>query len=39
MHVSNRNNSGRLIIVEQTGDEINQDMPKIQWVATDDALQ
>ncbi len=38
MHVSNRNNSGRLIIVEQTGDEINQDMPKIQWVATDDAL-
>ena len=38
MHVSNRNNSGRLIIVEQTGHEINQDMPKIQWVATDDAL-
>ncbi len=38
MHSSNRNNSGRLIIVEQTGDEINQDMPKIQWVATEDAL-
>jgi glutamyl-tRNA synthetase len=37
MHASNRNNTGTLIIVEQTGDEIKQDMPKIQWVATEDA--
>ncbi len=38
MHARDRNNSGRLIIAEQTGDEIHQDMPKIQWVAKADAL-
>ena len=38
MHASDRNNTGRLIIAEQTGDEIHQDMPKIQWVAKADAL-
>jgi glutamyl-tRNA synthetase len=38
MNTSNTSNSGRLIIAEQTGDEIHQDMPKIQWVAIADAL-
>jgi glutamyl-tRNA synthetase len=38
MHASNRSNSGRVVIAEQIGDEIHQDMPKIQWVALADAL-
>ncbi len=38
MNASNSSNSGRLIIAEQTGDEIHQEMPKIQWVAKADAL-
>ena len=38
INASNTSNSGKLIIAEQTGDEIHQDMPKIQWVAMADAL-
>ncbi|HET7147668.1 MAG TPA: glutamate--tRNA ligase [Candidatus Nitrosopolaris sp.] len=39
MHVSDSNNSGKLIVVDQTGDEIYQDMPKIQWVTANNAVQ
>ncbi|MGC1930095.1 MAG: glutamate--tRNA ligase [Candidatus Nitrosopolaris sp.] len=37
-HTSNKSNSCGLIIAEQTGDYVKHDMPKIQWVAMDDAL-
>jgi glutamyl-tRNA synthetase len=30
--------TSRLIIAEQTGDYLEQDMPKIQWVAVEDAI-
>jgi glutamyl-tRNA synthetase len=30
--------TSRLIIAEQTGDHLEQDMPKIQWVAVEDAI-
>lgn len=38
MHQTNSSNGGKLIIADQTGDEIHQDMPKIQWVAMADAV-
>jgi glutamyl-tRNA synthetase len=38
LHGSGRCGTGRLIIAEQTGDYLEHDMPKIQWVAVEDAL-
>jgi glutamyl-tRNA synthetase len=37
VHRSNKSNTARLIIAEQTGDYLKHDIPKIQWVAMEDA--
>lgn len=39
VHRTNKSNIGKVIIAEQTGDYLKHDIPKIQWVAMEDALQ
>lgn len=39
VHRTNKSNTGKVIIAEQTGDYLKHDIPKIQWVAMEDALQ